>query len=340
MPFDDTQETTADSRVSDIDEGLNDGQQGDDTADEDEDLTLCSTNEIKSNDLPGISLSMQNGEYVPRHTFGKTQVYVFCNPVKDKTITMREVEEWESLTEEASGHILFGNPKRKAATWSHFEEGISVNAPYKAKVICRWCGSILSHPCSTKSAKSGMSTLKVHAQTCEYHSKTQGRQASLQDFMSSDTRQAAGFVYTKEKLYKVQLALAVALNVPFTTFDSPQLHEFLDLWKRSPQNAIAAATIANRRQLASFLHRSITDVREEQARDLSANVSRISISLDGWTSPNALPYVGIVAHYIDNKFVLRRETLAFDVITGSHTGETYADLVWEILRNRKLLDKV
>ena len=98
--------------------------------------------------------------------------------------------------------------------------------------------------------------------------------------------------------------------------------------------------ILTRKTAPENMKKKAKTAREELTRHLASIESRISISLDGWTSPNNIAFVGIVAHFIDNDFVLRSEVLGFDVIQGSHTGATYADLVWQVLEEFDLLDKV
>lgn len=336
-----------DNRVSDIDEG----QAGNTEDESDEDLgqqtrqqtVREATNLLTlstSQSAPGLILRQELGEYVPRHTYGQEQVYIYRDPDQDKNVTVRERDEFLELRLESSSHITFGSTRRKAKAWESFVEGISVKNPFKAKVVCKFCGIIMSHPQTTVEAKSGMAGLVSHVAKCSQKGRTTSKQASMAEYLDSGDCQAFGFVYTKDRLLQAQLSLAVGLNLPFTVFESPEFYDFCDVWKRSPNGAAPDATIADRRQLAAYLGKATSEARIKQAEELAKNKSRISISLDGWTSPNDIPYVGIVAHYINNEFELRRETIAFEVINGSHTGETYCDLVWEILEKKKLLGKV
>lgn len=96
----------------------------------------------------------------------------------------------------------------------------------------------------------------------------------------------------------------------------------------------------SRKALSYRIHTSAAVARLEFAEELKQNKSRISISLDGWTSPNNIPFMGIVAHFIDNQFRLRREILSFDILPGSHTGETLTEAVWSTLKSFGVLDKV
>ena len=45
-------------------------------------------------------------------------------------------------------------------------------------------------------------------------------------------------------------------------------------------------------------------------------------------------------HYISNDYKLHQEVLDFRIIEGSHSGATYAKLVWAVLEEYRLLDKV
>src|SRR3954453_18741650 len=49
--------------------------------------------------------------------------------------------------------------------------------------------------------------------------------------------------------------------------------------------------------------------------------SKISVTLDCWTSPNNEAFLGITGHYIDNEWALQSLVLDFVPLNGEHTGE-------------------
>ena len=53
--------------------------------------------------------------------------------------------------------------------------------------------------------------------------------------------------------------------------------------------------------------------------------SRISLTLDCWTSPNTQAFMGITAHYIDDAWVSRSLILDFISLEGEHSGENMCE---------------
>lgn len=67
---------------------------------------------------------------------------------------------------------------------------------------------------------------------------------------------------------------------------------------------------------------------------------KIHISLDIWTSPNNLPILGMVAHYISEDNELEHAVLALKEIQGSHEGENVALVVLEVLEDWGIVTKL
>ena len=73
-----------------------------------------------------------------------------------------------------------------------------------------------------------------------------------------------------------------------------------------------------------------------KARIQSAR-TKVHISLDIWTSPNCLPILAIIAHYISVEGVLEDAVLAMVEIQGTHDGENVAPQVEEVLNQWGIL---
>jgi len=73
---------------------------------------------------------------------------------------------------------------------------------------------------------------------------------------------------------------------------------------------------------------------------LHSSCFKIHISLDIWTSPNCLPILGIVAHYISEDNKLESAVLAMREIQGPHEGENIAPIVEEVLREWGIVSKL
>jgi hypothetical protein len=64
---------------------------------------------------------------------------------------------------------------------------------------------------------------------------------------------------------------------------------------------------------------------------LQRSKTKIHISCDLWSSPNALAILGVVAHYITGDGELQHSVLALKEIDGDHTGENLAPVILEVI---------
>jgi hypothetical protein len=67
---------------------------------------------------------------------------------------------------------------------------------------------------------------------------------------------------------------------------------------------------------------------------------KISFTIDGWTSPNILSFLGITCHYIDADWKVQNILLDFVSLSGPHSGENIANAFSKCLQEMNLLTKV
>ncbi|KAF4613306.1 hypothetical protein D9613_011207 [Agrocybe pediades] len=68
--------------------------------------------------------------------------------------------------------------------------------------------------------------------------------------------------------------------------------------------------------------------------------SKVSLSLDAWTSSNQFTFIAIIAHCVSNNGVLEELLVDFKVVFGEHSGANMAASVWATLELYELLSKV
>lgn len=71
---------------------------------------------------------------------------------------------------------------------------------------------------------------------------------------------------------------------------------------------------------------------------LKASESKISFTIDGWSSFGMKGYYGITAHFVDKKWRVQSIVLDFIPADGKHTGESVANLFFEVLKSYEILD--
>lgn len=73
---------------------------------------------------------------------------------------------------------------------------------------------------------------------------------------------------------------------------------------------------------------------------LQATPGRISFTLDAWTSSNALPFLGITAHWITSEWKIESLLLDFIKLEGPHSGENLKSAFLQSLNEFDLTNKV
>jgi hypothetical protein len=72
-------------------------------------------------------------------------------------------------------------------------------------------------------------------------------------------------------------------------------------------------------------------MKESMKYKLHSARTDIHISCDLWTSPNCLPILGVVAHYISEDGKLESTTLALVNVEGPHTGENLSKYIQHVV---------
>jgi hypothetical protein len=114
-----------------------------------------------------------------------------------------------------------------------------------------------------------------------------------------------------EEVKKCLVKCVACDGEPFTFIESPNIRALL----RPEINPPSANTL---KRMTMECYKK----EEERIGDRLRNVgSRISVTLDCWTSPNTNAFLEITAHYIDDDWTLRSLVLDCVPLLGEHTGE-------------------
>ncbi|KAJ5666156.1 HAT dimerization [Penicillium maclennaniae] len=84
------------------------------------------------------------------------------------------------------------------------------------------------------------------------------------------------------------------------------------------------------RQSIINLERKFELVQEKLLHDLPLD-GRASLTLDAWTSPNHLAFLGIIGSFVTSKWKRKEVLLAFTPLSGTHHGASLADHVFRVL---------
>ena len=120
-----------------------------------------------------------------------------------------------------------------------------------------------------------------------------------------------------------------ACHLPLRLVECPEFRDLLgyinddvDTWLPSSHTTITHWVLRQfnsmKQQMKSRLHSACTDIH---------------ISCDLWTSPNCLPILGFIGHYISEDGQLESATLALVDIEGEHSGENLARYLQEVVED-------
>lgn len=85
-----------------------------------------------------------------------------------------------------------------------------------------------------------------------------------------------------------------------------------------------------RTKLRSFLNTRFETVKQKLLAGKPKQTA-ISVTLDTWTSPNHLGFLGIVGSFIDSRWERKEVLLGFEPLSGAHTGSALAAVVQKTL---------
>jgi hypothetical protein len=117
-------------------------------------------------------------------------------------------------------------------------------------------------------------------------------------------------------------------NHALREFETPAFREMIAY--ANPE--AAEALWVSHRSISAFVMRLYRHLEPLVVADLSQAASKIYISFNGWTTKGGKRgFFSVVAHYADTFSNLRDLPIALPQLTGAHTGERIAEVVYKTL---------
>jgi len=124
---------------------------------------------------------------------------------------------------------------------------------------------------------------------------------------------------TSEELRKRLVECVVCNDLPFSLVENPRFRSLL------PPGTTAPSADTVKRDIMKLYEEGVSRIADR----LCSADSKISVTLDCWTSPCTDAFMGITAHSIDDHWTLQSSLLNFVPLPDSHTGqdlcETFAN---------------
>ncbi|KAK7001098.1 hypothetical protein R3P38DRAFT_2796132 [Favolaschia claudopus] len=145
--------------------------------------------------------------------------------------------------------------------------------------------------------------------------------ANIIQSLENQAKKARGD-FSQEVFNTLLAQYIVACDHPFDTVEKP---EFIRLMEYTHHGSTLNFAIPGRTAITSRIMKMGDDTIEGTRKMFAELESKVSISLDAWTSPNQHPFLAIVAHYITNEGQLEELLIDFRELVGEHSGENMAE---------------
>ena len=122
------------------------------------------------------------------------------------------------------------------------------------------------------------------------------------------------------------------------------LQPFSVVERKSFQNLIESiplnVTIPCRQSIAKLMDEEFEKERTIQISQLSTLKSKISLTLDIWTSNSDDPYIGVIAHFVNSNWKLESKVLSVCKFEHPHTGEAIGEKLISISNQYSIANKI
>ena len=143
----------------------------------------------------------------------------------------------------------------------------------------------------------------------------------------------------KSKIFQLrELALGhiILSDLPLSAFEGPFLQELL----RQFDPTLASDLQLGRTTMASELHKIFETKKELIQQEIADALTSIHISFDLWTSPNQRAFMSVFAHFLNAIGDYKSRLVAFQHVSGAHSGENLAGELEAIARGWNFSHKV
>ena len=120
-----------------------------------------------------------------------------------------------------------------------------------------------------------------------------------------------------------------ACHLPLRLVECPEFRDLLNYIN----NDIDTWLPTSHTTVTHWVLRQFKSMKEQMRSRLHSARTDIHISCDLWTSPNCLPILGFVGHYISEDGQLESATLALIDVEGEHSGENLAKNLQEVVED-------
>lgn len=214
---------------------------------------------------------------------------------------------------------------------------------------CRYCSKRYSLNGGTRCIMSHLKATHDINQDSPREEKAKKRQLSIEDALSSglsNPQKRRRLQYSEpedpytslnpDQLEILYINLISSCNLPLRLVECPAFRDLLyflnkdiDTWLPDSHNTVHA-----------WLLRQFDFQKERVKSRLYSSRTAIHLALDLWSSPNSLPILGVIAHYLSEDNLLEESVLSVQVIEGDHSGGNLAKYTMKTIDDYGIASKL
>ena len=197
---------------------------------------------------------------------------------------------------------------------------------------CKWC---------KKTYNCGSATSAAVRHLKEKHNKFLDKSDQLETKVSTKTGPITKFLGKGELLpkyspenFRKQLVKAVAVHsLPYNFVEYDEVRKLF-------QMLLPDVQLIGRSTLALDVEETFNTMKAMLITEIDQATSKISLTLDMWTSRSKLLFMGATLHYINQNWKLINTVLALEYTPGRHSGKLLAERLFAILSERGVVEKI
>lgn len=246
-----------------------------------------------------------------------------------------DTEYGHKLKGDGQSQIKWSTESRHADVWKHFDQVADIDSG-RPRVLCKACLTLLDHPQHKNHGTSAMSRHQK-SNACRKGKKRGSHQTLISDSLQNNSMRESLNVrkLTTFQLEEHLLKTITCLRLPFQTVENPVFQRLLNVVYSGP----GVLALPSAKTLRRRLRDEVTVRQESQLQDLPDD-AKVSLALDCWTSPFQQAFMAITVYFIDKDWNYREMLLSFEPLHGPHTGSNLSDVLHQLLKERKLLDRI
>jgi hypothetical protein len=229
--------------------------------------------------------------------------------------------------------------------WDHGDAYVALDSPDKPFWICDICDSAITIPPNQASSNMIRHLKKYHnillKRTQSDREDEEGSEA-VESIETPSIRQTPPIFsalmarINVDKFRNLLVQWIVQQQIPYSAVEQAQFRELL----LELQPTLERYLVKSHNTISSWVDGEYKQAQAALKTQFNMALSRIHISFDIWTSPSALPILGICAHFLSPSLHLYHPLLGLRYIEGSHTGEAIAEIIERVVKEFEIQDKL